>query len=266
MPTSSTRRSRPPTRCSISRQQSACVTSSTIRSDRCAPTPAAPSTCSMRVRVHRRRVLLSPRRLRSTGSRPTLPWHEDDDRVLGATDVPRWSYATAKALDEHLALAHAAAGLPVTIVRYFNSYGPGSILAATDRWLPGSSARRSRESPSPCTATAPRPAASPTSPTRCGARCSRRGHRTLVGRVFNIGSDVETHARRPRPDDHRTDGVDVDDPAREPRVGTSATGSRTLRADGPTSRERAPSSGGSRRCRWTDGLRRTFEWWSTANR
>src|SRR5207342_2371121 len=83
----------------------------------------------------RRRVLLA-----STseiyGKATHVPWREDDDRVLGSTDVARWSYSTAKALDEHLALAHAKAGLPVSIVRYFNSYGPrldergyGSVVA-----------------------------------------------------------------------------------------------------------------------------------------
>jgi UDP-glucose 4-epimerase len=70
------------------------------------------------------------------GTTSKVPMHEDDDRVLGATTVHRWSYSTAKALDEHLALAHVANGLPVSIVRYFNSYGPrldprgyGSVMA-----------------------------------------------------------------------------------------------------------------------------------------
>jgi len=49
---------------------------------------------------------------------------EDDDRLLGPTSVPRWSYAAAKALDEHLAFSYAGQGLRVVIVRYFNSYGP----------------------------------------------------------------------------------------------------------------------------------------------
>lgn len=53
-----------------------------------------------------------------------VPMHEDDDRILGSTRVQRWSYATAKALDEHLVLAHAANGLRAVIVRYFNIYGP----------------------------------------------------------------------------------------------------------------------------------------------
>jgi UDP-glucose 4-epimerase len=65
-----------------------------------------------------------------------VPMHEDDDRILGSTVIQRWSYATAKALDEHLALAYAAKGLPTVIVRYFNIYGPrmdplgyGSVMA-----------------------------------------------------------------------------------------------------------------------------------------
>jgi UDP-glucose 4-epimerase len=70
------------------------------------------------------------------GKTAKVPMREDDDRVLGPTTVHRWSYSTAKAIDEHLALAHHAMGLPVTIVRYFNSYGPrldprgyGSVVA-----------------------------------------------------------------------------------------------------------------------------------------
>ena len=70
------------------------------------------------------------------GKTPKLPMSEDDDRILGSTAISRWSYSTAKALDEHLALAYATEGLQVSIVRYFNSYGPhldekgyGSVIA-----------------------------------------------------------------------------------------------------------------------------------------
>lgn len=61
---------------------------------------------------------------------------EDDDRVLGPTTINRWVYSACKAVDEHMAYAYHAAGLPVSIVRYFNSYGPrvnedgyGSVIA-----------------------------------------------------------------------------------------------------------------------------------------
>lgn len=58
------------------------------------------------------------------GKAKSFPNREDDDRVLGSTRVGRWAYATAKALDEHLGFAYAAAGVPVSMVRYFNVYGP----------------------------------------------------------------------------------------------------------------------------------------------
>ena len=70
------------------------------------------------------------------GKTPKLPMAEDDDRILGSTAISRWSYSTSKALDEHLAFAFATEGLRVSIVRYFNSYGPhldekgyGSVIA-----------------------------------------------------------------------------------------------------------------------------------------
>ncbi len=58
------------------------------------------------------------------GKSTRVPFREDDDRVLGSTAVGRWSYSMSKAIDEHFAFAYAIKGLPVTIVRYFNSYGP----------------------------------------------------------------------------------------------------------------------------------------------
>ena len=61
---------------------------------------------------------------------------EDDDRVLGPTTINRWAYSASKAIDEHFAYAYHRGGLPVSIVRYFNSYGPrvnedgyGSVIA-----------------------------------------------------------------------------------------------------------------------------------------
>ena len=70
------------------------------------------------------------------GKSNRLPFKEEADRILGATSVHRWSYSTSKAIDEHLAMAYAERGLKVSIVRYFNSYGPridekgyGSVVA-----------------------------------------------------------------------------------------------------------------------------------------
>jgi dTDP-alpha-D-glucuronic acid decarboxylase len=59
------------------------------------------------------------------GKNPNPPFAEDDDRVLGSTRTARWSYSTSKAMAEHLVFAmHTAHALPVTVVRYFNVYGP----------------------------------------------------------------------------------------------------------------------------------------------
>ncbi len=70
------------------------------------------------------------------GKSPRVPWSEEDDCLIGPTTVRRWFYALSKAIDEHCALAYAARGLPVSVVRYFNSYGPrldprgyGSVIA-----------------------------------------------------------------------------------------------------------------------------------------
>jgi UDP-glucose 4-epimerase len=53
-----------------------------------------------------------------------VPWHEDDDRVLGATTIDRWCYSTSKAVGEHFCFAYHRLGLPVTVLRFFNVYGP----------------------------------------------------------------------------------------------------------------------------------------------
>jgi len=58
------------------------------------------------------------------GRNPKLPWSEDDDRVLGSTRIDRWCYSTSKAVGEHFCFAYHGLGLPVTVVRYFNIYGP----------------------------------------------------------------------------------------------------------------------------------------------
>lgn len=70
------------------------------------------------------------------GKSTAVPLHEEGDRLFGSTTVARWSYAMSKAIDEHFAYAYASKGLPVSIVRYFNSYGPrldpkgyGSVIA-----------------------------------------------------------------------------------------------------------------------------------------
>lgn len=59
------------------------------------------------------------------GKNSKVPFSEEDDSVFGATTKSRWSYACSKAIDEFLALAyHKEKGLPVVIVRFFNTVGP----------------------------------------------------------------------------------------------------------------------------------------------
>ncbi|HEX7409217.1 MAG TPA: NAD-dependent epimerase/dehydratase family protein [Candidatus Binatia bacterium] len=58
------------------------------------------------------------------GRNPKVPWQEEDDRVLGSTRIDRWCYSTSKAVGEHFCFAYHRMGLPVTITRYFNVYGP----------------------------------------------------------------------------------------------------------------------------------------------
>ena len=59
------------------------------------------------------------------GKSSKVPFSEDDDLVMGATNKGRWSYACSKAIDEFLALAYyKEKKLPVIVVRLFNTVGP----------------------------------------------------------------------------------------------------------------------------------------------
>ena len=59
------------------------------------------------------------------GNNPEIPWSEEGSRLLGPTTVDRWSYSTSKAVGEHMLLGmHKYRDLPISIVRFFNVYGP----------------------------------------------------------------------------------------------------------------------------------------------
>jgi len=59
------------------------------------------------------------------GKNEEIPLKESSDRLMGPTYISRWCYACSKAIDEFLALAyHEKYGLPVTIIRFFNTVGP----------------------------------------------------------------------------------------------------------------------------------------------
>ncbi len=59
------------------------------------------------------------------GKNPLIPWHESGDRVLGPTNIDRWSYSTSKALCEQMLFGvYHKSKWPMSIVRFFNVYGP----------------------------------------------------------------------------------------------------------------------------------------------
>jgi len=76
---------------------------------------------------HHKKVLIASSS-ETYGKQSSKAIKEDDNRILGPTSVPRWSYADAKAVDEFLALAYAVENkLKVIILRFFNIVGPRQI-------------------------------------------------------------------------------------------------------------------------------------------
>jgi UDP-glucose 4-epimerase len=130
------------------------------------------------------------------GKAASVPMSESGDTVLGPTTVPRWSYAAAKAVDEHLALAYGGSGLRVSIVRYFNCYGP-RLDRAGDASVIGVFLRRAL-------AGEPLVLHGDGRQTRCFTYVSDTVEGTVLaayepraqGRVFNLGSCAETSIAR----------------------------------------------------------------------
>ncbi len=59
------------------------------------------------------------------GKGVSVPFGEEDDRLIGPTSKSRWAYATSKAVDEFLALAYyQTKKVPVVVTRFFNTVGP----------------------------------------------------------------------------------------------------------------------------------------------
>lgn len=53
---------------------------------------------------------------------------ETDNTVMGTVGEARWTYAVSKVAEEHLAIAYyKELGLPTTVLRPFNIYGPGQV-------------------------------------------------------------------------------------------------------------------------------------------
>lgn len=59
------------------------------------------------------------------GRNPDVPLGEQSSRILGSTQIDRWCYSTSKSIDEHLCHSYSEEyGIPLVVLRYFNSYGP----------------------------------------------------------------------------------------------------------------------------------------------
>lgn len=140
---------------------------------------------------HQRKVVFS-----STsevyGRNPKVPWREDDDRVLGSTRIDRWCYSTSKAVGEHFCFAYHAMGLPVTITRYFNVYGPRLDKLDVGRVITIFLGQALRNEPLTVIGDGTQ--------TRCFTYIDDAVRATIAagvgdgtnGEVFNIGTDVET--------------------------------------------------------------------------
>lgn len=126
------------------------------------------------------------------GRNPRVPWREDDDRVLGSTRIDRWSYSTSKAAGEHFCFAYHAMGLPVTVTRYFNVYGPRLDRLDAGRVITIFLGQALRNEPLTVIGTGQQ--------TRCFTYVDDAIRATIAagtapgtdGHVFNIGTDVET--------------------------------------------------------------------------
>jgi nucleoside-diphosphate-sugar epimerase len=125
------------------------------------------------------------------GKGARVPFSEDDDVVVGATRFSRWCYAYSKGIDEFLGLAYFKQfGLPVTIVRLFNTVGPrqvGMYGMVLPRFVEAALAGRAL------------PVYGDGKQTRCfchvddvvGAILRLAELEQGVGQVFNLGSDEE---------------------------------------------------------------------------
>lgn len=77
----------------------------------------------MAYRYHKKILITSTSEI--YGKNINGPLKEEDDRILGSPLKSRWSYSTAKAIDEILAHIYCKEkGLPTIIVRLFNTVGP----------------------------------------------------------------------------------------------------------------------------------------------
>jgi UDP-glucose 4-epimerase len=125
------------------------------------------------------------------GKATKIPFHEDDDLVIGPPVRGRWSYACSKAIDEFLAIAYQREyGVPVVLVRLFNTVGPrqtGTYGMVVPRFV------------SQALAGSPITVHGDGTQSRCfgwvgdivQALIKLGVHEPAVGTIYNIGSDQE---------------------------------------------------------------------------
>lgn len=139
------------------------------------------------VKKGKRVLLASTSEVYGKGSKELFS--EEDDIVFGATSKSRWCYGCSKAIDEFLALAyHAEKGVPVTIVRLFNTVGPRQV-GHYGMVLPNFVGRALAREPIRVYGDGEQ--------TRCftyvgdvvGAIIDLAHHPETVGEVFNVGSE-----------------------------------------------------------------------------
>jgi UDP-glucose 4-epimerase len=125
------------------------------------------------------------------GKNTQVPFNEEADRILGSTTKSRWSYSCSKAIDEFLALAfHKERGLPIVIVRLFNTVGPrqtGQYGMVVPRFIEAALAEK------------PITVYGDGKQSRCfghvtdivGAIVELSRHSGAVGEIFNVGNEQE---------------------------------------------------------------------------
>lgn len=144
---------------------------------------------------HKRRVVIFSSS-EVYGKGVTVPFAEDDDRVMGPTHKLRWSYACGKAVDECVAQAYwQQQQLPVTIVRCFNTCGPRQT-GAYGMVIPSMVLRALRDEPILVYGDGEQ--------SRCFSAVGDVVRGTLLlaecesalGEIFNIGTDEEVSVRQ----------------------------------------------------------------------
>lgn len=127
------------------------------------------------------------------GRSEKLPLNEDGERLLGSTKIDRWCYSTSKAFDEHLCFGYYKKyGVPVVVLRYFNSYGPRADGSDYSTVIPIFINRVLRNKPPQVHGDGKQ--------TRCFTYITDTVEGTLLavesrkaeGEIINIGTDVET--------------------------------------------------------------------------